>query len=98
MKLPVILSPTADREFEAAAEWYEEQKEGLGAEFVTEVQDALDRIGQMPELHSVVYKDLRRARVGRFPYNIYYRILADRVEVLAVIHGRRKPSVWQSRA
>jgi plasmid stabilization system protein ParE len=98
MNLPVILSPAADREFETAAEWYEEQRTGLGVRFVTAVQDALDRIGQMPELHAVVYRDLRRARVAKFPYNIYYRVLADRVEVLAVVHGRRNPSVWQSRA
>jgi toxin ParE1/3/4 len=98
MNLPVILSPAADREFEAAAEWYEKQQTGLGTRFVTQVQDALDRIGQEPELHAVVYKDLRRGRVAKSPYKIYYRDLADRVEVLAIVHGHRDPSVWQSRA
>ena len=33
MNRPVILSPAADREFEAAATWYE-QKAGLGERFV----------------------------------------------------------------
>ncbi len=98
MNLPVILNPTADREFEAAAEWYEKQQAGLGTRFVTQVQDALDRIGQEPELHAIVFKNLRRSRVSKSPYNIYYRALADRVEVLAIVHGRRAPSVWQSRA
>jgi hypothetical protein len=35
MNLPVVLSPTADQEFEAAAAWYEEQQTGLGTRFVT---------------------------------------------------------------
>ena len=97
MNLPVILSPTADREFEAAARWYEDQT-GRGASFVTQVQEALDRIGRMPELHAIVYKNLRRARVAKLPYNIYYRVLPDRVEIIAIVHGHRDPSVWQSRA
>ncbi len=97
MNLSVILSPAADREFEAAAAWYE-QEAGLGGTFVERVQEALDRIGQMPELHAVVYQNIRRVRVPRFPYNLYYRILGDRVEVIAVSHNKRDPKIWQSRA
>jgi len=33
----------------------------------------------------------------RFPYGIYYRVYADRVEVIAVQHSRRDPADWQSR-
>lgn len=98
MNLPLFLSPTADREFEAAAVWYGNQQAGLGTRFVAHVQGALDLIYQRPELHAVVYKDLRRARVARFPYNIYYRVLVHRIEVLAIIHSHRDPSVWQARA
>ena len=97
MNLPVILSPAASRDVEASAEHYEEEAE-LGAEFVARVEEVLDRIGQMPELHAVAYRDVRRARMSKFPHNVYYRVLADRVEVLAVIHGRRDPSAWQSRS
>jgi len=97
MNLPVILSPTADREFEEAAAWYE-QEAGLGETFVERVQEALDRIEQMPELHAVIYKNIRRFRVARFPYSVFYRILADRVEVIAVFHNKRNPKLWQSRA
>ena len=93
MSLQVILSPAAGREFEDAAEWYEQQRAGLGTRFVKQVQAALDRIGQTPELHAVVYKNVRRARVARSPYNIHYRALPDRVEVLAIVHGYRDPSV-----
>jgi plasmid stabilization system protein ParE len=97
MSLPVILSPAAEREFDAAADGYQEQA-GLGARFVARVQDVLDRIGQMPELHAMIYKTVRRVRVPDFPYNIFYRVQADRVEVIAVLHGHRDPSVWKSRA
>jgi len=97
MSLPIILSPAAEREVDAAADWYE-QEAGLGARFVTSVQETLDRIEQMPELHPVIYKQVRRGRVTPFPYNILYRILLDRIEVIAVVHSRRHPSVWKDRA
>ncbi len=97
MNLPVIFSPAADREFVEAAAWYEE-KTGRGEEFIDRVQDVLDRIGRMPELHAMVYRDIRRARVQRFPYGVLYRVLADRVEVIAVFHSKRDPRNWRSRA
>lgn len=97
MNPPVILSPAADREFEEATIWYE-QKAGLGTVFVERVQEALDRIGQLPELHAMVYQDIRRARVQRFPYSVLYRVLPDQVEVIALFHNKRNPKVWQSRA
>jgi toxin ParE1/3/4 len=97
MNLPVILSPAADREFEEAAAWYQEYA-GRGQKFVDQVQEALDRIERMPELHGAVCQDIRRVRVKQFPYNVYYRILVDRIEVIAVFHHKRNPNTWQSRA
>lgn len=61
MSLPVFLSPAAEREFVEAAAWYEQQA-GRGEVFIECVQEVLDRIGRQPELHAVVYRDLRRAR------------------------------------
>jgi toxin ParE1/3/4 len=97
MNLPVILSPAADREFEEAAAWYEQQA-GLGEKFIERVQESLDRIGQLPELHAIIYQDVRRVRVPGFPYNVLYRMLADRIEVIAVFHTSRDPKIWKSRA
>jgi toxin ParE1/3/4 len=70
----------------------------LGAEFVARVQEALDRIEKMPELHPLIYKQVRRGRVLQFPYNIFYRVLPDRIDVIAIVHARRNPSVWRGRA
>jgi plasmid stabilization system protein ParE len=39
-----------------------------------------------------------RARTRRFTYIVYYRALNDRVEVVAVLHGRRDASTWTTRA
>lgn len=97
MNLPVILSPAADRELGEAAAWYERQA-GLGEQFVEQVQETLDQIGRTPELHAAIYQDVRRVRIRRFPYRVYYRILENRIEVIAVFHDKRDPKIWRSRA
>ena len=34
---------------------------------------------------------VRRARLRRFPYGVYYTIREGFIDVLAVCHGRRRP-------
>ncbi len=97
MSLPVVLTREAATDFDAAADWYQEQA-GLGAKFTADVREGLARIGQMPEMHAILHGDIRRAKVQKFPYNVYFRVRADRVEVIAVLLGRRDPSLWKSRA
>lgn len=96
MNLPVVLTHEAEVEFDGAADWYE-QHAGLGREFTSSVREVPRRIADMPESHAVIYKNVRRTRVSRFPYNIFYRSNPDRVEVVADFHAHRDPSGWQKR-
>lgn len=98
MNLPVVLRRKARAEFDAAIDWYEQQRPGLGTEFAERVQAVFDRISAMPEMHAKVYQEVRKALVRQFPYAVYYRVRADRVVVLAVVHNKRNPNVWKSRA
>src|SRR3954468_21202499 len=97
MSLKVVLRRQARAEFDEAFDWYESQKPGLGAEFAEHVQAVFDRISAMPELHAVVYRDIRKALVRKFPYSVFYRIKPGRVIVLAVFHGKRDPNIWKTR-
>jgi plasmid stabilization system protein ParE len=98
MSLPVILTAEAEAELDEAAQWYEQRSAGLGVDLVARVRDTLSQIGDTPELYPEVHNDIRRAAVRRFPYGVFYRRTTDRVEVIAVFHDRRDPSIWQSRA
>ena len=98
MSRPVILRPEACRDVESARDGYEALRAGLGQDSLDRVSEALGRVGAMPEMYGPVWQDVRAGRLRRFPYVVYYRVLADRVEVLAVLHGSRDPSVWQRRA
>jgi len=51
----------------------------------------------MPEMYVKALRDVRRAKVRKFPYLIYYRVLSDRIQVIAVLHASRDPQLWQER-
>lgn len=87
----------ARTELEEAVDWYEMQKQGPGIEFLAEIEAAVDRLAENPERFAVVQGDVRRVGARRFPYNVYFRIRASQVVVLAVFHARRNPGAWQRR-
>lgn len=95
--LPVRLLLEARGEFDHAADWYERQRIGLGAEFVVEVRETLNRITADPKLHPPVYGDVRRVLVKKFPYVVLFRVEPAEVLVIAIVHTARDASVWKSR-
>ena len=97
MSLPVRFLPEARDEYDAAADFYEQQRAGLGADFIACIREVLQRISANPQLHATVYQDVRKAVVRRFPYVVLYREEAGEVIIIAVFHTARDPSVWQSR-
>jgi plasmid stabilization system protein ParE len=97
MSLPLVFHPDVQPEVDAAYQWYEQQRPGLGTDFLVQLDSVLARLQVLPEAHQVVYQDVRRALVRRFPYGVFYRVQTDRVEVIAVQHTSRDPGRWQSR-
>lgn len=97
MSLPLVIRDEAQAELDAAFDFYEGRQAGLGVDFVDCVQRVFDRIAVNPSMHAVVAGDVRKAVVRRFPYCVFYRPHADRVEVIAVFHTSRNPADWQSR-
>jgi len=98
MSLPLVFHREVQDEVDDAFRWYERQRSGLGDRFLAALEEVYRRLGSMPLLHQVIFKDIRRGLLDRFPYGVFYRAHPDRVEVIAVYHLRRDPSGWQSRA
>ena len=70
MTLRIVFRRAAKSEFEHAASWYDEQRPGLGEEFIREIDEALAKAAAAPQRHPVVFRDIRRAVVltVRFTY------------------------------
>ena len=97
MSLPVVLRPEATKDAAEAIGYFDALRPGLGQAFLIQVQDVLLRISGMPEIHGIVWRNVRAARLRCFTYVVYYRVHEDRLEVLAVVQGNRDAAVWQSR-
>ena len=89
--------PSAAKDLEEAAEWYEAKQSDLGDEFLEAVRVVLSAIVENPKQFPVLYRNTRRALVRRFPYGIYFRAISNRALIVACMHGRRRPTRWQSR-
>lgn len=74
-----------------AYEWYEEQKQGLGESFLSELDNCYRKISSHPDHYGKIKKNFRQVAVKRFPFVVVYEILKKEVVVFAVFHTKRNP-------
>lgn len=89
--------PSAVEELEQAAAWYESGGRGLRKAFLVEIEHAIECIRESPETWPPHISGTRRFFVHRFPFAVVYRYVPDTVQVLAVMHPKRRPGYWRSR-
>jgi len=93
----LIYHPDAEAELIAGAQFYERRVPTLGAQFLDAADRAVEVISKAPERWRIVEDDVRCYLMPRFPYAIYYRIVADHLRVLAFKHHSRHPDYWRYR-
>lgn len=87
--LDVIIESSAQRDIEDIANWYDEQRDELGDEFLEVFFDTLRTISQFPEIYQERGLSHRTALMKRFPYSIYYSSFGKRIYVFACLHQAR---------
>ena len=87
----------AELDINIAFEYYEKQREGLGHDFLLCIEECMSKVERNPIHYKVIYKELRRIAVRRFPYRILYLVQDNSVIVTAVFHVRKDPQAWESR-
>jgi plasmid stabilization system protein ParE len=97
MTVPVVYLPQAEDDIISAFDWYHEQRDGLGDQFLSAVIEVIDQIREHGKMFGVLRHDVRAAPLRRFPYVVFYRALVDKVVVIAVLHGRRSSRAWRDR-
>ncbi len=81
----------ARNDIEIAFAWYEEQRYGLGLEFLDCAEAAIETIIQMPKLYGRHHANFRRVLVRRFPFSIFYTLEKEEIIVHAVFDNRQDP-------
>ena len=97
--LTLVVRPEVDDDLLEAETWYNQKESGLGARFLLDVRNTIDRLLQNPLLYQVRYRrrQIRWAYTRTFPYRIVFRVMDDTVVVYAVLHGRRIDRHWKAR-
>ncbi len=96
-KLPVEFHPDARLEALAAHDWYEDRSPNAADAFHASLESAGQAIADAPDRWATYLFGTRRYLMKQFPFAIVYRVAANRIEILAVAHGRQKPGYWRDR-
>ncbi len=91
------IHPLASRELEEGALFYNQRVQGLGEQFLSTVEKAIEQILLFPQSAPVVGKTVRQKALDRFPYSLFYLFEKNAVFIVAVAHQKREPMYWKSR-
>ncbi|HUY32555.1 MAG TPA: type II toxin-antitoxin system RelE/ParE family toxin [Pirellulales bacterium] len=97
MAAELIVAPEAEQDIAEAFAWYEDQRPGLGEDFLGRVDACIQATLRSPEMHAIVHETYRRALVRRFPYAAFYEYVDNKVTVYCVFHTSRDPEKWRQR-
>jgi plasmid stabilization system protein ParE len=93
----VRIHPAALEEAEAAVEWYARRSHQAAEAFLSELDHGIEQISHHPERYQRHEFETRRALLLKFPYLIVFREGTEGIEIIAIAHGRRRPSYWRDR-
>jgi len=92
--LRLVYRPKALEEVAEAAQWYEERRIGLSAEFFAALDAAVASVQNGPLLYPMISRGMRRAVLRRFPYSLIFSVPGDEIVVLGCVHWRQSPRRW----
>ena len=91
----IKLLAKAREEFSTEFEWYEEQKDGLGGEFIKEIEQSLNLIRKNPNHYPSKINLFNEFVVKKYPYIIIYKIISSSSEIIitSIFHSKRNPTL-----
>ena len=96
--MAIQFHPDVSCEVKASYVWYQHQVEGLGDDFIYELESAYQAIIELPRTWPKFQNHFRRFLLSRFPFSVIYRIHDDDLlYVVAVMHNSRKTEYWLDR-
>jgi plasmid stabilization system protein ParE len=81
--------PLFDCDLEAAALWYGRENPAIAARLIDEVARVVRTVVDKPLRFSVWRGEIRRVRLRRFPFLVFYEFRDNTVYLNALAHGAR---------
>ncbi len=94
----LLFHPDVSFEIKSSYDWYEKQANGLGEDFLNELEYGYHAIVEFFDTWPKFSSGFRRFILSRFPYSVIYRKNNDSIYIIAVMHNSRKPEYWLKRS
>jgi plasmid stabilization system protein ParE len=91
MTYNIIIKEEAYHDLQAAYDYYEEQRAGLGDNFVEKIKERINYLKKYPLHFTTVEKEFRQTLIDRFPYLIIYELSGAEIIIYAFFHCSRNP-------
>ena len=91
MTFTLVFHSLAEADIDHAYNWYEDQQQGLGEEFLKDLAICYLRLLQNPHAYSKTNKYFRKAALHRFPYIVAFEISESEILIYAIFDTRRDP-------
>ena len=75
-----------------AFDWYELQRQGLGIDFLNELEIFYQKLLQNPHTRSYYQKPVHSGKIERFPYVVVYEIFNEVIIVYSVFMAKQNPA------
>lgn len=97
MGFKLAVKPIVIFDIEEAVDYYENKVVGLGNRFFNQLLSSLINIQSKPFTCQYVKSPVRRCKIIKFPYKIFYYINAETIFILGVAHAKRSNAFIRKR-
>jgi plasmid stabilization system protein ParE len=93
MAYKIVITEQAKEDTQSAYDYYENQQQNLGDEFLQELVNRYDDLTGHPQHYGYIDNQgiIRDVKIDRFPYVIVFEIIEERVIVYAIHNTYRHP-------
>ena len=96
--LNIEFHPDVAKEIKSSYQWYQNQADGLGQDYLSELESSFQTIRELPNTWPKFEMGFRRFLLSKFPFSVIYQSNENTIFVVAVMHNSRKPGYWSERA
>ena len=95
--LEIEFHPDVVKEIKSSYQWYQNQTDGLGLDYLSELESSFQTIRELPNTWPKFESGLRMYLLSKFPFSVIYQFNEQTVFVVAVMHNSRRPGYWNER-
>lgn len=89
MAFKVIVKPITFLDVDEAIIYYEKRSSGLGKRFYFAFLSCIEKIEAYPIHYRFAKDPVRRCRIEKFPFKVFYLISGETIFILGVAHDKR---------